>query len=151
LERWLANIKVRTQVSAFLAGTFFAVLLVFATQEDKQALFLKSDVHAVLTKVSLTMTFIAFAFSTFAYSLSSDFFRKGADQNAESLGFDQRAKTTLYVGLDFFGIGYLCMMLSLAFVLAYAHLLLGIFGLFAFVLAWVYLYIRTGPYVEKKE
>lgn len=51
---WLANIKVRTQISAFLAGAFFAVLSVLVTQQDTQTAL---DLHRIITLVSLTVTF----------------------------------------------------------------------------------------------
>jgi len=149
-QQWSTNLTVRTQISAFLAGTFFAVLLVFATRQDTQSLVGRVDLHYVLTIMSLTLTFVAFAFSTFAFGLSGDFFRKGVEQKAKSASLEKRAKTALYVGGDFFKVGYFSMMWSLTFVLAYAHLLFGVFGLFVFIVSWAYLYIKTGPYEEKK-
>ena len=139
----------RTQISAFLAGTFFAVILIFIVQENMRTLFLAADIHAVLTMISLTITFIAFAFSTFAFGLSADFFRVSADKNLPSL--EQRAKTAFYIGGDFFKVGYSFMMWSLAFILAYAHWLIGVFGFLVFVGSWAYLWKKTGPYEAKKE
>ena len=143
-EKWSTNLSVRTQISAFLAGTFFAVLLVFSTQEDKKTLLLKADTFTVLTMVSLITTFVGFSFSTFAFGLSADFFRKSADKTAMS--FEKKAAVAFRVGGHFFGAGYFSMMWSLFFVLAHVHLLLGLFGLIVFAGSWVYLYIKTGPY-----
>lgn len=146
-QQWSTNLAVRTQISAFLAGTFFAVLLVFVTQQDTQTLLGNLDLHYCLTIGSLTATFVAFAFSTFAFGLSADGFRKGLEEKAETASWEQRAKTAFYVGCSFFKMGYFMMMLSLAFVLAYAHWLFGVFGLFTFIVAWVFLCVKTGfPY-----
>lgn len=149
MKEWSTNLTVRTQISAFLAGTFFAVLLVFATQKDKQTLFHEANIHAVSTMVSLTITFIAFAFSTFAFGLSADCFRVSVDKNITSL--EQKARTAFHVGLSFFKVGYVFMMCSLAFVLAYAHWLIGLFGFLVFVGFWTYLWKRTGPYKKEKK
>jgi len=143
-ERWSTNITVRTQISAFLAGTFFAVLLVFATQEDKQALLRKADTHTILTMLSLITTFVAFGFSTFAFGLSADWFRKSADKNIAK--YEQKARTSFRVGGDFFGLGYLSMMFSLPLVLAYANFWIALFGFVVFAGSWIYLRIKTGPY-----
>ena len=142
--QWSTNLTVRTQISAFLASTFFAVLLVLVTRQNPQTIL------DILTIVSLTVTFVPFAFSTFAYGLSADLFRKGAEQEEKTVYWEQRAKDVLYVGGAFFKWGYFSMMFSLTFVLAYAHWLIAIFGFIAFAGSWAYLYIKTGPYKEKK-
>jgi hypothetical protein len=143
-EEWSTNLSVRTQISAFLAGTFFAVLLVFATQEDKQVLLRQADIHTMLAMLSLITTFVAFAFSTFAFGVSADWFRKGADKNVAK--YEQKARDSFRVGGHFFGLGYFSMMFSLPLVLAYANSLIALFGFSAFAGSWIYLWIKTGPY-----
>jgi len=151
-QQWSTNLTVRTQISAFLAGAFFAVLLVFVTSQDTQTLLSKVDFHCVLTIVSLTVTFVAFAFSTFAFGLSADDFRKSLEDKAESGTWEQRAKTAFYTGCSFFKMGYFMMMLSLAFVLAYGHWLFALLGILIFIAFWVWLCHKTGfPYREKSK
>lgn len=134
----------RTQISAFLAGTFFAVILVFITQEHMRTPILSGDVLYILTITSLAVTFATFAFSTFAFGLSADFFRASVEKNVESL--KQKAKEAFLVGITFFKAGYFSMMWSFTFVLAHAHLLFGLFGFLVFVGLWEYLWRKTGPY-----
>ncbi|UCE16215.1 MAG: hypothetical protein JSV12_00940 [Candidatus Bathyarchaeota archaeon] len=149
-EQWSTNLEVRTQISAFLAGTFFAVLLVLVTQQNIQTLVISVDLHTILTIVSLTATFTSFVFSTIALGLSADCVRKGLEEKTQNV-WEQRAKVTFAVGGDFFRAGYFCMMWSLAFVLTYTHWLFGIFGLVLFIVSWAFLCIKTGfPYKENK-
>lgn len=150
-EYWSTNLEVRTQISAFLAGTFFAVLLVLVIQQDIQTLLNNLDLHTILTIVSLTATFTSFAFSTVALGLSADCLRKSSEKEAETI-WKERAKTAFAVGGDFFRAGYFFMMWSMAFVLTYAHWLLGVFGLFLFIVLWSFLCLKTGfPYKDKKK
>jgi hypothetical protein len=149
LKSWSTNLSVRTQISAFLAGSFFAVILIFITQEDMRTSCLNADIHAVLTMISLTLTFVGFAFSTFAFGLSADFFRVSDDEAVPSL--EKRAKTSFSVGGDFFKVGYFFMMWSLVFVLAYTHWMISLFGFVVFVGMWVYLWKKTGPYESEEE
>ena len=121
-----------------------AVLLVFATQENKQTLSLEGDTLTFLTLVSVITTFVAFSFSTFAFGLSADFFRKSAGKTATSS--ERKAAEAFRVGGHFFEVGYFTMMWSLFFVLAHVHLPIGLFGLTVFAVSWAYLYIKTGPY-----
>lgn len=65
-QSWSANITVRAQIAAFLGGTFFAVLLLFVSQERMRSLLLEGDRLTVFTAAMLTITFTAFAFSAFA-------------------------------------------------------------------------------------
>jgi hypothetical protein len=150
-RQWSTNLTVRTQVSAFLAGIFFSVLWFMATRQEMPTLLAKTDLLTILTLASLTITFAAFAFSTFAFGLSADFFRKATDQESENATWENKAKTAFYVGCSFFKLGYFFMMLSLTFVLAQAHVLFGIFGFVIFVLSWIYLVRKTGPYVDEKK
>jgi hypothetical protein len=148
MEVWSTNIKVRTQISAFLAGTFFAVILVFVSQEQMQKTLLSGQTLAVLTLGSFILTFVAFAFSTFAFGLSADFFRVFVDENQKDL--EKRAKEAFYVGGSFFKVGYFFMMWSLGFLLALVHPVIGLFGILVFACAWAYLWKKTGPYELKK-
>jgi len=147
-QQWATNLTVRTQISAFLAGTFFAVLLVFVTQQDVLG---NSHLHYFLSAILLTATCTAFAFSTFSFGLSADDFRKGLEERTDTDRWEQRAKTAFYIGLHFFEMGYITMMFSLASVLAHAHWLLAIIGLAIFIGLWTILCKKAGfPYQRKR-
>jgi hypothetical protein len=138
-----------------LAGTFFAAILIFVSQERLQKTLLAGEAFSVLSMIFLTVTFVAFAFSTFAFGLSADCCRESARAKLANIEEDQKhleekAKESFWTGLSFFKAGYVSMMLSLTFVLALVHPIIGLAGFLFFVFAWAYLWKKTGPYVKER-
>lgn len=134
---WSTDLTVRTQIAAFLGGTFFAVLLLFVSQARLRSLFVKGDVLTIFTTFILTITFTAFAFSAFALGLSADTFRKSVQKN--SVEYKKRAINAFDVGMDFFRIAYIAMLFSLLGILAQINFVVGVCGAAIFIVFWIYL------------
>ena len=145
---WPPNITVRTQIAAFLGGTFFAVLLLYVSQDRMHNLFENGDRLTIFTVLVLTVTFIAFAFSAFALGLSADLFRKSVQE--ESVEYKKKAIKAFDTAGVFFKIAYVAMLFSLAAVLANVSLAMGIVGGVLFILAWACLWMKNRPYTIKK-
>jgi hypothetical protein len=148
-QLWPPNITVRTQIAAFLGGTFFAVLLLYVSQDRMRSLFQSGDRLTIFTVLALTITFTAFAFSAFALGLSADLFRKSIQEN--STEYKKKAITAFDVGGDFFKIAYLAMLASLFGVLAHIDFAMGVIGALIFIFAWAYLVWKTYPYKTEKK
>jgi len=148
---WLRIIAVRTQIAAFLGGTFFAALLLYVSQKHMRIGFESGDRLAIFTVFMLTITFVAFAFSAFALGLSADMFRKSVQE--KSVEYKKKAVTAFDTATDFLKIAYLAMLLSLSAVLANISLAMGIVGGVIFILAWTYVVLKNYPYKiqEKKK
>lgn len=145
---WPSNITVRTQIAAFLGGTFFAGLLLYVSQNRMHDLFENGDQLTIFTVVVLTVTFVAFAFSAFALGLSADMFRKSVQEKSEE--YKKKAIKAFDTAGAFFKAAYIAMLFSLSAVLANINLVMGIAGGALFILAWIYLIIRNHPYKIKK-
>jgi len=146
---WPPNITVRTQIAAFLGGTFFAVLLLYVSQDRMRNLFENGDLLTIFTVFMLTVTFTAFAFSAFALGLSADMFRKSVHEN--SAEYKRKTITAFDTAGDFFKIAYIAMLLSLSAVLANINLVMGIVGGAIFILAWAYVVLKNYPYKIKEK
>ena len=148
-QLWPPNISVRTQIAAFLGGTFFAVLLLYVSQDRMRSLFQNGDRLTIFTVSMLTITFTAFAFSAFALGLSADLFRKSVQEN--SAEYKKKAIAAFDVGCDFFRIAYMAMLASLFGVLAHIDLSMGIVGALFFIIAWAYVVLKNYPYKIKEK
>jgi phosphate/sulfate permease len=146
---WLPNITARTQLAAFLGGTFFAALLLYVSNDRMNSLFQNGDRLTIFTVLVLTATFTAFAFAAFALGLSSDMFRKSVQKN--STEYKKKAIRAFDTARDFFRIAYLAMLLSLCAVLANLNLGMGIVGGLIFILAWAYVVWKNHPYTIKEK
>lgn len=149
---WQHNLTLRTQISAFLGGTFFAAMLLFVSQERMVSAILSGDRLVIFTVGILCVTFVAFVFSAFAFGLSSDFFVVSILATENRQDREEQAKKAADIGGEFFKVAYTAMMFSLFGILAQIHPVLGFFGGVIFVIAWAYLYMKTRPYeIKKKE
>lgn len=147
-QLWPPNITIRTQIAAFLGGTFFAVLLLYVSQDQMRSLFQNGDRLTIFTVFVLTITFTAFAFSAFSLGLSAGLFRKSVQKN--SVEYKKKAIAAFDVGGDFFRVAYLSMLASLFGVLAHLDIAMGVAGALIFIFAWAYLVWKTYPYKIKK-
>jgi MFS family permease len=146
---WPPNITVRTQIAAFLGGTFFAVLLLYVSQDRMRNLFENGDQLTIFTVLVLTVTFVAFAFSAFALGLSADLFRKSVQE--KSVEYKKKAIKAFDTAGAFFKAAYVAMLFSLSAVLANLSLAMGVAGGVLFILAWVCLVLKNYPYAIKKK